>query len=51
MLWTVLNYLRTESIVGSCEHGNEPSCPINGGEYLDHLSNCEVLEKDSVPWN
>jgi hypothetical protein len=25
-------------VVGSCEHGNEPSCSIKCGEFLDYLS-------------
>jgi hypothetical protein len=36
--------------VGSCEHGNEPSNFIKDGEYLDCLSDCKVLKKDSAPW-
>jgi hypothetical protein len=22
-------------VAGTCEHGNEPSCSIKGGEFLD----------------
>jgi hypothetical protein len=29
--------------VGFCEHGNEPSGTINGGEFLDQLSDYELL--------
>jgi hypothetical protein len=32
------------SVAGSCEHVNEPSVFIKGGEFLDYL-----LEKDSAP--
>jgi hypothetical protein len=35
----------------SCEHGNEPSGSIKGGEFLDKLSDCQLLKKDSDPWN
>jgi len=31
---------------GSCEHGNEPSGSIKGGEFIDQLSECQFLTKD-----
>jgi hypothetical protein len=34
-----------------CEHGNEPSGSIKWGEFLDQLSDCYVLKKDSAPWS
>jgi hypothetical protein len=30
-------------------HDNEPSGFINGGEFLDWLSDCQLLKKDSAP--
>jgi hypothetical protein len=27
-------------VAGSCEHGNEPSVSIKGGEFLDWLNDC-----------
>jgi hypothetical protein len=36
---------------GSCEHGNELSDSIKGRELLDQLSDCQLLKKDSAPWN
>jgi len=27
-------------VVGCCEHGNETSGSVKGGEFLDKLSNC-----------
>jgi len=30
-------------VAGSCEHGNEPSNSINGGESLDYLSDFLLL--------
>lgn len=33
-----------------CEHGNEPSGPVKGLEFLDYLSDYEVVNNDSVPW-
>jgi hypothetical protein len=31
-------WLRTVPVVGSCEHGNEYSCSIKDGEFVDLLS-------------
>jgi hypothetical protein len=32
----------------SCEHGNEPSGAMKGEEFLEELSDCKLLKKDSV---
>jgi hypothetical protein len=32
----------------SYEHGNEPSGPIKGAEFLGQLSNYQLLKKDST---
>jgi hypothetical protein len=32
----------------SCEHGNEPSGSMKGREFLDYLSDCYLLKKDSA---
>jgi hypothetical protein len=37
-------------VVGSCEHGNEPSGSIEGGEFLEQLGE-KLLNKNSAPWN
>jgi hypothetical protein len=37
--------------MGSCEHGYEPSGSAKGGEFLDQLSDCKFLKKDSAPWS
>jgi hypothetical protein len=29
---------------------NEPSGSIKGGEFLEELSNCQLLKEDYVPW-
>jgi hypothetical protein len=34
-------------VAGSCEHGNELSGSIKGGEFLDALSDYYLLRKDS----
>jgi hypothetical protein len=31
------------SAMGSCEHGNETSGTINGGEFFDQLRNYQIL--------
>jgi hypothetical protein len=37
-------------VAGFCEHGNEPSGSIKGGEFLDQLNEYWLLKKDSAPW-
>jgi hypothetical protein len=37
-------------VAGCCEHGNEPSVSMKGGEFLDFLSDYLFL-KDSAPWS
>jgi hypothetical protein len=34
---------------GSCEHDSNPSGFIKGGEFLDYVSNYQLLKKESVP--
>jgi hypothetical protein len=38
-------------VAGSSEHGNELLGSIKGGEFLDQLSDCQLLKKDSAPWS
>jgi hypothetical protein len=33
-------------VVDSCEHGNELSDSIKGGEFIDYLSDCYLLKKE-----
>jgi hypothetical protein len=35
MLWIGFIWLRIRTMAGSCEHANEPSGSIEGGEFLD----------------
>jgi hypothetical protein len=35
-------------VADSCEHANEISDSINGGELLDQLSDCQQPKKDST---
>jgi len=37
--------------MGCCEHGDEPSVSIKCGEFLDWLSDCQLLKKDSGSWS
>jgi hypothetical protein len=32
----------------SCEHSNEPSGSINGGEFLDELSDYQLLKEEYI---
>jgi hypothetical protein len=34
-------------VAGSCDHENEVSASIRGGDSLDKLSNGQLLKKDS----
>jgi hypothetical protein len=36
-------------VTGSYEHGNNCSCFIKSGEYLDHLSDYQLSKKDHTP--
>jgi len=38
-------------VVGSCELGNKPLVSIKDKEFLDWLSDCQLLKKDTTPWN
>jgi hypothetical protein len=35
-------------VVGSCEHGNEPSCSIGSGEYLALRTTTQVFKTFST---
>jgi hypothetical protein len=34
-------------VADSCEHGNEPSGSIKGGNFLEQLSDYQLLKQDS----
>jgi hypothetical protein len=38
-------------VAGSFEHGNKPSGSIKYGEFLDQLSDYQLLKTDSAPWS
>jgi hypothetical protein len=38
-------------VADSCEHGNKTSDLIKDGEFLDYLSDCQILRKDCAPWS
>jgi hypothetical protein len=48
----VLNASRSKQgpVADSCEHDNESSSSIKGGKFLDNLSDCELLKKESAEW-
>jgi hypothetical protein len=35
-------------VVGSCEHGTKPSGSIEGGEFIDWLSDCQLLTDSAL---
>jgi hypothetical protein len=42
--------VQTGPVVGFCEHGNESSGIVKGGQFPDQPSDCQ-LHKDSALWN
>jgi hypothetical protein len=48
-MWIDASDTRQGPVAGSCEHGNEPSVSIRGGEFLDFLSDYQLFKKGSVP--
>jgi hypothetical protein len=38
-------------VAGSYEHGNEPSRSIKGGEFLDCVSDYQLVKRASAPWS
>jgi hypothetical protein len=38
-------------VAGFCEHRNESSGSTEGGEFLDKLSDCQLLKKDYSQWS
>jgi hypothetical protein len=44
-------WLRSDPVADSCEHGNEPSGSINGGEFIDQLSSYQLLKENSAVWS
>jgi hypothetical protein len=41
----------TGAVAGSCEHSNKHSGSIKGAKFLDLLSDCQLLKRDSAPWS
>jgi hypothetical protein len=46
MLWN--GFIWLSSMFDFCAQGNEPSDSIQAGEFIDHLSNYQILKKDSA---
>ena len=39
-------------MVGFCDHGNEPSCSMKLGEFVEYLGNCyQFVKRDVAGWN
>jgi hypothetical protein len=38
-------------VAGSYEHGNKASGSIKGEEFLNWLSDCQLLRKDCAAWS
>jgi len=38
-----------DQVAGSSEHGNEHSCSIKGSEFVEYLSDCQLVKKDAAP--
>jgi hypothetical protein len=36
-------------VAGCCKYGNESAGCIKDGEFIDQLSDCQLLKKTSVP--
>jgi hypothetical protein len=36
-------------MAASCEHGNEPSVSVTGGEFIDKLSDHQLPKRDYAP--
>jgi hypothetical protein len=37
-------------VAGCCEHGKEPLGYVEGEEFLDHLSDYQIINNDSTTW-
>jgi hypothetical protein len=49
-VWTRYTQLRIlTNAAGACEHGNELSVSIKGGQFIYQLSDYLFLKKDSAP--
>jgi hypothetical protein len=46
-MWTVFIWIG----IDSCEHGTETSDSIKDGEFLDHMSDYQLFNKNPAPWN
>jgi hypothetical protein len=46
--WTVFKWFRMSPVAGFCEHSHELSGVIKGREFLNQLSDSQLINKDSV---
>jgi len=47
---TLIHLAQDRDQLGTCNHGNEPSTSLKAKEFLDYLSDYQLLKK-SVLWN
>jgi hypothetical protein len=38
-------------LLGSSEHGNQPSASVKVWEFHVRLSDCQLLKEDRAPWS
>jgi hypothetical protein len=48
--WTAITNLRIRSIGGPAEHSNEPSGFIKRKDFLDQVSDHQILNNNIAPW-
>jgi hypothetical protein len=48
-VWTGFSWLRMRPGGNFYEHDNETSGSVRGGEFLDHVSDYQIIKKDPVP--
>jgi hypothetical protein len=46
-----IGFIRNCAVAGFYEHGDDPSGSIKCGEFLDYLSDYQLLNESSAPWS
>lgn len=50
-MWTGFIHMKKRPVAGSCECDNEPSDIVKGGQFLDKLSDYQIIVEDPAPWS
>lgn len=50
-MWKLLTGSGHGPVAGSEEHEKLRPGSVKGGEFIDQLSDCQLLKKHSAPWN